>query len=140
PMTDAAKSLPPRKKDQVLTDLEKALELSPNNPELLLLKAERLQARRDIVGARAILAAGVDKFPGDQRLVRSLAWLEVNRNNVAGAVGVLEDALPHARDGLDLLVPLADLLLDSGDVAKAEDILKKLDRRGGANVKLQAKY
>lgn len=132
--------MPPLKGDPVLRDLAKALELSPDNPDALLLQAERLQRHRDVVGARLALARGVEKHPGDQRLVRALAWLEVNRQNTAGAIGVLEDAMPHAKDSLDLLVTLADLVLDSGDVAKAEEILKKLERRPGTTAKLQAKY
>lgn len=132
--------LPARKADPFLADADKALALTPDSPEVLLLKAERLQRHRDITGARAALAQGVAKHPGHADLVRALAWLEVNRNNVAGAVGVLEDALPHVSDPLDLLVPLADLLLDAGEVAKAEEIVRKLDRRSGPTVKLQSKY
>ncbi|CAN5269023.1 hypothetical protein BH11PLA2_BH11PLA2_12360 [soil metagenome] len=139
-MTEDDKPLPSQKTDAVLADIAKALELAPKNADALLLKAERLQRHRDINGAREALAFGVQCYPAEQRLVRSLAWLEVNRNNMAGAIGVLEDALPHAKDGIELMVPLADLLLDTGDIAKAEAILKSLDKRTGPTVMMQAKY
>jgi predicted Zn-dependent protease len=137
---DPAAPVPPPAKDPVLADLDRAIALAPTHAEALLLKAERLQRHRDVTGAQAALAEGLKHHPGDVRLVRALAWLEVNRGNTAGAIGVLEDAVPLAKDPLDLLVPLADLLLQSGDATKTEGIVRRLEAGRGAVPKLQSKY
>jgi tetratricopeptide (TPR) repeat protein len=133
-------ALPRPAADPVLADLDKALALDPHNPEAALLKAERLQRHRDLHGAFACLTEALKRHPGDVRLVRSLAWLEVNRGNTGGAVAVLEDGLHTTKDGNELLVPLADLLLQYGEASRTEEIIRKLDGRAGPTVKLQSKY
>lgn len=126
--------------DPMLADLNRVLQLDPHNPDAVLLKAERLQRHRDLHGAFTCLADALRKHPGDVRLVQSLAWLEVNRDNTGGAIAVLEEGLTTAKDGTDLLVPLADLLLQYGDTARCEEIIRRLDGRVGPVVKLQATY
>lgn len=133
-------AIPDAKDDPVLNDLKKALELSPKNADASLLLGERLQRHRDVLAARSAFQDGLKHNPDDERLVRSLAWLEVNRGNSAGAIRVLEEAVERSKDGFELLVPLADLLLQAGDVKRTRDVIEQIERRRGRNVKQRAGY
>lgn len=132
----------PAKADQdvVLADLSTALNLAPHLSEAAIMKAERLQRYRDLHGAYLCLVEARKHQPADPQLIRSLAWLEVNRGNVGGAIAVLEEGLTTAKDGVDLLVPLADMLLQFGETARTQEIIRKLDSRTGTVVKLQSLY
>lgn len=115
--------------DPALKDLRRVLELDPENAEASLLLAELLQKGRDVPAAHAILRDASSLYPRDLRLTRALAWLELIRGNVPAAVATLEEGLKHTPDGFDLLVPLADLLVQQGDAARTADILRRLEAR-----------
>lgn len=115
--------------DPALRDLRRVLELDPENADASLLLAELLQKGRDVPAAHAVLRDAAGLYPRDLRLTRALAWLELVRGNVPAALAALEDGLRHAPDGLDLLVPLADLLVQQGDTARTADILRRLEAK-----------
>ena len=121
-------------------DLRKALDLDPKNAEALLLIADQHQKGRDLTAARDRLAEGARLYPQDVRFVRSLAWLELNRSNVGAAVGVLEDGMTRVKDAFDLLVPLADLLVQLGETGRTEDIIRKLEAKPSPTSRMQVKY
>ncbi|MDB5306654.1 MAG: hypothetical protein JWO38_856 [Gemmataceae bacterium] len=124
--------------DAAVRDLRRVLELDPENADASLLLAEILQKGRDIPAAHAILRDAASLYPRDLRLIRSLSWLELVRGNVPAAMAVLEDGLKHSPDGFDLLVPLADLLVQQGDSTRSADILKQLEARRAPSI--QVKY
>ena len=124
--------------DLAIRDLRRVLELDPENADASLALAEILQKGRDVPAAHAILRDATALYPFDLRLVRSLAWLELVRGNVAAATAVLEDGLKHTPAGFDLLVPLADLLVQQGDTTRSAEILKQL--KGRRAEPLQVKY
>ncbi|MBX9622321.1 MAG: tetratricopeptide repeat protein, partial [Gemmataceae bacterium] len=128
-MADEAGPGRPADPEPALRDLRRSLELDPENADASLLLAEILQRGRDIPAAHAILREAAAVYPRDLRLVRSLAWLEVVRGNLPAALVVLEEGLKHTPDGFDLLVPLADLLVQQGDTARPADILRRLEAR-----------
>ena len=72
--------------------------------------------------------------------MRSLAWLELNRGNYGSAIVALEDGLGRVKDPIDLLVPLADLLVQIGETGRTEAIVKKLEGRPSESSRLQLKY
>lgn len=115
--------------DPACRDLRRVLELDPENAEASLLLAEILQKGRDIPAAHAILRDAAALYPRELKLVRALAWLELIRGNVPAALAALEDGLKHTPDGFDLLVPLADLLVQQGDTARTADILRRLEAK-----------
>lgn len=123
-----------------MPDLAKALELDPENADGLLLMAETYQKRRELAHARDCLADGVRLYPNDVRMVRALSWLELNRGNIGAAVATLEDGMTRAKNGIDLLGPLADLLIQLGETARTEEIIARLDRRTDRQSRLQVKY
>jgi tetratricopeptide (TPR) repeat protein len=115
--------------ESAMKDLRRVLELDPENADASLLLAELLQKARDVPAAHAVLRDAVGLYPKDQRLIRSLAWLELVRGNVPAALATLEDGLKYSPDGFDLLVPLTDLLVQQGDAARSDEILARLKAR-----------
>lgn len=110
-------------------DLLRVLELDPENAEATLLLAEIMQRNRNIPAAHALLRDAASTYPRNLKIVRALSWLELIRGNAVSAITVLEDGLKASPDGFDLMVPLADLLVQQGDTARTADILKRLQER-----------
>jgi predicted Zn-dependent protease len=132
--------LPAPKDDPVLADLKASLERDPANADASLLLGERLQRHRDLLAARTAFVDGLKHNPDDERLSRSLAWLETNRGNTPGAIRVLEDAVARSPDGYELLVTLADLLVQSGDLDRTRATLDAIEKKKGPNARLRAGY
>jgi|GEM_PF-1250018 len=128
--------------DSAIADLRKALALAPENAEALLLLSEQLQRGRDLPAACDLLAKGIRAYPKDPRFVRSLSWLELNRGNIGSAVAVLEAALGRVppENSFELLVPLADLLVQLGETERSRAILSKLESQTTKDAKMQAQY
>ena len=114
-----------------IADARKSLELDPQNADAMLLLGEQLQKGKDIPAAADLFRDGTKVFPGDPRFVRNLAWLEVNRGNSGLAVAALEDGMARVseKDAFDLLVPLADLLIQMRDSERSAELLAKLEKR-----------
>ncbi len=110
-------------------DLRRVLELDPENAEACLLLSEIMQRNRNLAAAHALLRDAVSVYPRELKFVRSLSWLELIRGNTAAAITVLEDGLRAIPDGFDLMVPLADLLVQQGDTARTAEILQQLEER-----------
>ena len=107
-------------------DLLRVLELDPEHAEASLLLAEIMQRTRNIPAAHALLRDAVALYPRDLKLVRALSWLELIRGNAAAAITVLEDGVRATPDGFDLMVPLADLLVQQGDTVRTAEIIRRL--------------
>lgn len=115
------------KPQQAVADLQRVLELDPEQAEASALLADLLQRDRKLSAAQAVLRDAVSLYPRDLRLIRSLSWLELSRGNTPAAIAVLEDGLKALPEGFDLLVPLADLLIQQGDTARTTEIIRRLE-------------
>jgi cellulose synthase operon protein C len=125
---------------KLLTDLNRAFDLDPENAEAIILLADHYQRTRQVSAARDCLTGGLKVYPGELRMVRSLAWLDLNMGNIGSAVAILEEGMNHVTETSELLVPLADLLVQMGDTARTEEIVKKLEAKPIPAAKLQTKY
>ncbi len=114
---------------RAVSDLQRVLELDPEHAEAALLMSEIMQRTRNIPAAHALLRDAVSLYPKNLKLVRGLSWLELVRGNTAASITVLEDGLKATPDGFDLMVPLADLLVQQGDTARTIELLKRLETR-----------
>ena len=97
-----------------------------------------ISAKRNIPAAHGLLRDAVALYPRDLRLVKSLSWLELSRGNTPAAIAVLEDGLKISPEAFEPLVPLADLLVQQGDMVRTAEILHQLESRKTQAV--QAKY
>lgn len=112
---------------RAMADLQRAFELDPENADASLMLADLFQRERNVLAAHALLRDAVALYPKDLRLIRSLSWLELVRGNSPAAIGVLEDGLKASPDAFDLLIPLADLLVQQGDSTRSLEILRQLE-------------
>lgn len=119
-------------------DLLRVFELDPEHAEASLLLAEIMQRNKNIPAAHALLRDAASTHPRNLRLIRALSWLELVRGNAAAAITVLEDGLKAIPDGFDLMVPLADLLVQQGDTNRTTEILRRLQERKAPRT--QVKY
>lgn len=111
-------------------DLLRVLELDPEHAEASLLLAEIMQRNRNVPAAHALLRDAASTHPKNLKIVRALSWLELMRGNSAAAIAVLEDGLRAVPDGgSDLMVPLADLLVQQGDTARTAELVGRLKAR-----------
>ena len=118
--------------------LHRVLELDPEHAEATMLLADLYQRQRNIPAAHGLLRDAVAPILRDLRLIKSLSWLELSRGNTPAAIAVLEDGLKVSPDGFELLVPLADLLVQQGDTVRTAEILHRLENRKAQAT--QAKY
>jgi len=109
--------------------LHRVLELDPEHAEASMLLADYCQRKRNLPAAHGLLRDAAALYPRDLRIVKSLSWLELSRGNSPAAIAVLEDGLRAAPEGFELLVPLADLLVQQGDSVRTADILRRLETR-----------
>ena len=114
---------------ECMRDLERVLELSPKNADALLMTADVLQSRGEIARARAMLTEAAALYPRDMRVYRSLSWLEVCLGNVPGAVACLEQGMKELPNEIQLLTPLADLLIQQNEVERAQAIITRLETK-----------
>ncbi|GIW83600.1 MAG: hypothetical protein KatS3mg106_113 [Gemmataceae bacterium] len=106
--------------------LQRVCELDPENLEASLLLAEIYQRRFRWDVAQYLLREARYLYPREIRVVRAASWLEVSRGNIPAAIAILEEGLRQLPEAQDLLIPLADLLIQQGDKARTAEILRRL--------------
>lgn len=114
--------------------LQRVCELDPESLEATLLLADIYQRRFRWDVAHHLLQEARSLYPREIRLVRALAWLEVSRGNAPAAIAILEESLRHVPDAQDLLIPLADLLIQQGDRNRTAEILQRIQKRPDASL------
>jgi Tfp pilus assembly protein PilF len=114
-------------------DLDRARELAPEEPGVLLAAAEAAQARQDYDRARDVLGHGQQLHAKDPRFCIARARLEVVAGKPQDAVAVLRDGLKRfgGPAQADLLWTLANVLLDEGNAEQcreAEGLITQLEK------------
>jgi cellulose synthase operon protein C len=113
--------------DLCLQALDRVFALVPDNREALILSAEMLQVRGDLRQARERLRNAIASHPRFAQAYRALSWLETMSGNQADAVAALERGVAVLPDSPELLTPLADLLIERGEIERGRAIAVKLD-------------
>jgi tetratricopeptide (TPR) repeat protein len=101
-------------------DISKALTLTPRRASLLLAAADLAQATGDVDQGRTFLVQGLKAEPANLVFYISLAHLEERAGRRDRAVAALRDGLHQQPQAAELRLRLADLLLDAGQTAEAE--------------------
>ena len=127
-------------KTPALADIRKALELDQTDADAWLMLSDQEQKLRRANEARDALTAGLKHHPHDVRLIRALAWLDLNLGNIGAAVTTLEQGLKHGDSGFELLGPLGDLLVQLGETGRAEAIVRELLAKPRPGTPMQVKY
>jgi tetratricopeptide (TPR) repeat protein len=112
--------------DNALSDADRALNLAPEEPEVLLVAAEIFRDKGNLDEARKILQRGVEKRPDNPYLSQALANLELRTGSRSQALKVLEQGLANQPNDRTLLLGMADLLLQENRVDEARLVITKL--------------
>jgi len=118
--------------DDCTRDLERLLEIDPENADGLLMLAELMQGKGEVLKARMALGDGMALHHRDVRFYRSLSWLELLGGNLPAAVICLEKGMKQLPGAIELLTPLGDLLIQQGEREKVEEIVRKLEKTPGS--------
>lgn len=128
--------------DQADKDLDEAIRLAPNDPEVAVAAAERSQRNEKFDDARATLAKAQAQHPENASIAKATWALELRQGRRAEAQKALEKGVEKNPDNIDLRLLLADLLIDQGKPETARpmiDALKKTDVLPGLTVFLDAR-
>jgi predicted Zn-dependent protease len=110
-------------------DIRKALELAPENVEVLGVAAAAAEQSRDPSTARAYLEKGLKLDPGNTAIARTLADLELGDQHPDRAVAVLRDAVRLKPETMAVF-RLAELLIEQGKADRASEYVAPLESRG----------
>jgi cellulose synthase operon protein C len=108
-------------------DVERALQLAPDEADVLVAAAEAAQVADDLKQARRHLERGLEKHSKDARMYRLLAGLEFQEGRPDAAIRRLRDAIkavPAAADALSL--ELADALIRADRPEEATKVIAQL--------------
>jgi tetratricopeptide (TPR) repeat protein/predicted TPR repeat methyltransferase len=113
-------------------DLKKALELAPDDPEVLLTVAIASEQKSDAAAARTYFEKGFQRDPTNLALALGLASLEGREGHLDRAEEILRRA-DQARPSLDLAFARADNLIRQGKITskdQADDTMTRLRKAG----------
>ncbi len=96
-------------------DVQEALKLAPNDPDVLLVAAVASERKQDSAAARAYFEKGFKLDPKNFALAIGLAGLETRGGRLDRAEGVLRQA-DQAKPSLDLAFILADTLIEQDKI------------------------
>jgi cellulose synthase operon protein C len=108
------------------SDVARALELAPDAADVLLAAAELAGERNDLPAARGYLERGRDRHPRDVRMYERQAALELQAGKFDRAVACLNEGVERLPGEVGLQWILADLLVQGGEVKKAEAAIRRL--------------
>ncbi|MFO0865931.1 MAG: tetratricopeptide repeat protein [Gemmataceae bacterium] len=128
--------------EQADKDLDEAIRLAPNDPEVVVVAAERAQHKDLFDSARAMLVKAQAEHPENVAVAKAMWALELRKGRRAEAQAALEKGLEKNANNIDLRLLLADLLIDQGKPETARPIvdgLKKSDIAPGLSEFLDAR-
>ncbi len=111
--------------------LTQALEIAPGNTQTRIALAGLLRVGGQVDGALALLEGNPSGPNAD--LLRERASIRAAQGDLAGAEGMLENAMELAPANVALTQDLANLREAGGDTAGAESLRKMADRMGGGS-------
>ncbi len=106
--------------------VDKALELAPNDSDVLLQAAEMYSQAKDFATAETLLKKGVEKYPQDERMYFTLAYLAKAQKDRKAVLERVETGLKAIPTSPMLLQLLFDEQLEVGDTKSARLTLQKL--------------
>jgi tetratricopeptide (TPR) repeat protein len=116
--------------DAVRADIQKALELAPDNTAVLMVAAERATADKDFDLARKYLKQAQVKDPQSRDLFVALSQVERYAGNLAETTRYLEEGhKAHPRDPA-ILWMLAESRLRENNIEATREIITKLEKVG----------
>lgn len=113
-------------------DVLKALELAPNDADVILAAADAARSRGDLKNAREQLERGFQLHASDARVYQAQVAVELQAGRRLEAVEIARRGTKTltGRDQLALLWTLGNLLIDSGEMTEAEAVIGEINKAG----------
>ncbi len=108
------------------SDLAKALELAPDDPEVAIERARSLRESGEFDRAQGLLVRVQQAHPDDPRTYAELAEVGVNSGRVGEAIAQLRRGVERQPDQAELRWSLAHLLAQTGSTAELAGHLERL--------------
>ena len=105
--------------DDAATDVARAVELDPNDPDTLLGATMIARQRSDWAEIKRLLEPALEKYPADPRFPLNLAQAEAVSGDLDRAIAVLDRGLRNTDDS-DIRWALADMLIQEGELERVE--------------------
>jgi tetratricopeptide (TPR) repeat protein len=103
-------------------DMNRALELSPNQPYVLNFLGYSLADRNeDLAEARSMIERALSAKPNDGAIIDSLGWVSLRQGNTSEALHLLEHAAELEPEDPSITGHLGDAYWDAGRHLEAED-------------------
>jgi tetratricopeptide (TPR) repeat protein len=122
--------------DADANDIARALNLAPDDADVLMAAAEVALSKKDTMGALKYLERGLERKPNDSAFYRYAAALQLNNNHPEKAEELLRRGIATLPGRPELLFQLAVTLLNQGKVDgenEALDVIKQLQGLGLAD-------
>jgi cellulose synthase operon protein C len=119
-------------KEDAAADLDAAIKLDGKNPDVLLAASRWAQAQGDFEKARALVAEGILQNDADERLLKESAELELRAGHADKALELATRGLKNVgkeTQTIELQLFRADLLIDAGKIAEAEEEVRGMRTR-----------
>lgn len=116
-------------KEEAADELEKAIQLDPNDTDILYRKAAVAKEEKDFENARQFVTEGIEKSPDEMRFYQLLASIELGAKSYDAAVAALDSAIKRFGEqrSLELIIFKIDILLSQGDLVAAEEAIRQLE-------------
>jgi tetratricopeptide (TPR) repeat protein len=116
----------PAAADKVISELARR---APDDADAILVAAEAAVDKGDLKSARQWLERAANRHPQDARLTIALAQLAARSGKRQEAISRLREALPSLSTGRgQVLLVLADMLLDENNLEEARSTIARLER------------
>jgi len=110
-------------------DVLRALEMAPDNAEVLVAAAQLAMDEQELEDARGYLDRARELYPDDEKVHQALAVLNVTEGKTDEAIDLFHEAVDKSEDPRAML-SLADLQLKKGDVAAVRHTIKQMRKAG----------
>ncbi len=117
--------------DAAVQDMEKALEIAPEDPDVVWGAFELALAQGNLEEAQATATRARELFPGDERVYRGLAALALQRSDLPAAEEALRDGVDKVPGKASLMLMLADTLLQQGKLDETDDTVQQIEELYG---------
>lgn len=117
--------------DGAKQDMDRAMALAPENPDVVWGSFELELAKGDLAAAATVANRARELFPADERVYRGLAALALQRNDIAAAEAALRDGVAQMPGKGSLLLMLADTLLQQGKLDDTDAVVTQVEELFG---------
>ncbi len=111
-------------------DIFQALEMAPNDMDILLAAAELAIGEKDFEKSREHLDRARELFPDNEQVYQTLAVLNVTMGKTDEAIEHLQEVLEHKKEDPRAMLSLADLQLKKGDLGAARHTVEMMQTAG----------